>query len=94
MNARILGANQARLNVTWNGQNGDLLDAVAFDASDAEIKAWATEALRAGDIPGIAADRRAALHDFVIDRFNATPDIPYNRLFVRPKTPFGHAVRR
>jgi hypothetical protein len=89
MNARMLGANQARLNVTWRGQNGDLVDSVAYDATDAEVKAWAVEALRHGDVPGIAADRRASLDDFVVDRFRATDDVPYNRLFVRPKTPFG-----
>ncbi|MEQ1501227.1 MAG: hypothetical protein ABMB14_03310 [Myxococcota bacterium] len=91
MTVRIASADQARLNVTWNGQNGDLPDAVSFRASDAEIKAWAVEALRNGDVPGIAADRRATLDGFVVDRFSATREIPYNRLFVRPKTPFGRS---
>ena len=89
MNERIIDTTQARLNVTWSGQNGDLMEAVPFDASDREIKAWAVEALRGGDVPGIAADRDVNLDDFVVDRFPATEEIPYNRLFVRPKTPFG-----
>jgi hypothetical protein len=89
MNERMIDITQARLNVTWSGQNGDLMDAVPFDASDREIKAWALEALRGGDIPGIAADRAANLADFVVDRFPATEEMPHNRLFVRPKTPFG-----
>lgn len=89
MNQRIVGAHEARLNVTWNGQNGDLPHNVRFDATDAEIKAWVLESLRSGDIQGIAADRAADLDDFVVDRFPATDEMPYNRLFVRPKTPFG-----
>ncbi|HHO53964.1 MAG TPA: hypothetical protein ENK18_24610 [Deltaproteobacteria bacterium] len=89
MNQRMIGASQARLNITWDGQNGDLPDSVPFDASDAEIKAWASEALRGGGVPGVTAARRADLQDFVIDRFPATDEMPYNRLFVRPKTPFG-----
>jgi hypothetical protein len=89
MTARMFRADQARLNVTWKGQNGDLPDAVAFGASDAEIKQWAREALRTGGIPGIKLDPQADLRDFVIDRFPASADIPYCRLFARPKTPFG-----
>lgn len=89
MAARMFRADQARLNITWKGQNGDLPDAVAFEATDAEIKRWATEALRTGGIPGIGADPHANLEAFVIDRFSATAEIPYNRLFARPKTPFG-----
>ena len=88
MNDRI-DARQARLNLTWDGQNGDLPDTVPFDASDAELKAMAAEALRHGDVPGVAADPRADLTDFVVDRFAPTADIPWPRVFVRPKTPFG-----
>ncbi|MCA9491706.1 MAG: hypothetical protein KC621_17365 [Myxococcales bacterium] len=83
--------NEARLNVTWNGQNGDLADAVPADATDAEVLAWATEAVRSGSIAGVAADRRVDLTGFVVDRFPATRELPYPRLFVRPKTPFGAA---
>lgn len=89
MTARMFRADQARLNVTWKGQNGDLPDSVAFGATDAEIKRWATEALRTGGIPGITADPCANLDGYVVDRFSATAEIPYPRLFCRPKTPFG-----
>lgn len=89
MAARMFRADQARLNVTWKGQNGDLPDAVAFDATDAEIKGWAREALKTGGIPGIKADPCADLKDFVVDRFSASTEIPYCRLMLRPKTPFG-----
>lgn len=78
----------ARLNITWKGQNGDLLDQVAYDLSDADIKRIATEAVQAG-IPGIAADPAANFNDFVVDRFAANDEVPDNRLMLRPKTPFG-----
>ena len=78
----------ARLNVTHAGANGDLPDMVNSDATDEQIKIWATEAVRAG-IPGIPADPNADFGDFVVDRFAATADVPYARLLLRPKTPFG-----
>jgi len=84
-----LPENAARLNVTWAGQNGELPDPVPFDANDADIKQMVTEALRAGDVPGVTADANANLQDFVVNRYNATAEVPYNRVFIRPKTPFG-----
>jgi len=80
--------NQARVNVTFGGENGDLPDPVFFDASDADIKTWVTEAVVNGSIPGIPAARDADFTDFVVDRFAANAEQP-NRIFVRPKTPFG-----
>lgn len=79
----------ARLNVTWAGANGDLPDAVPYDATDQHLKAMATEAIVGGYIPGIPADRAVNLTDFVVDRFPATAEIPQHRIFIRPKTPFG-----
>jgi len=86
---RILGAQNARLNVTYNGQQGDLPDEVPYDLSDAEVRRIAQEALTQG-IPGVTADPKADLRDFVVDRFPSREDVPYNRLSLRPKTPFGH----
>jgi hypothetical protein len=83
-----IGAHEARVNVTWNGQNAELPDPVAFDATEGDIKQWVTEAVRAG-IPGIRADPAADFHDFVVDRFAASDATPYNRVMIRPKTPFG-----
>jgi hypothetical protein len=88
-NTMWLRATEARLNVTWNGQNGDLADAVSYAATDMELKTWAMEAIRSGTIAGIRADLRCDLSDFVVDRFTAGGEVPYNRVFVRPKTPFG-----
>jgi hypothetical protein len=82
-------ANAARLNITWSGSNGDLPDAVPYDASDADLKQMATEAVVNGDVPGIGADAGVDLNDFIVDRFNSTDEIPYARVFIRPKTPFG-----
>lgn len=79
----------ARMNITWAGRNGDLPDPVRDTASDVEILAWAAEAIRDGGVTGIPADRAVDLRDFVVDRFEATAAIPYPRIFVRPKTPFG-----
>lgn len=84
----VINANEARLNVTWAGSNGDLPDPVPFDSGDGDIKAWATEAVRNG-VPGIPADATADFSDFVVDRFTATADVPVNRVLLRPKTPFG-----
>lgn len=85
----VIAANQARVNVTWAGKNGDLPDPVSFDATDGDVKQWITEAVRNGNVPGIDGDPTADFKDFVVERYNATADVPYNRLFVRPKTPFG-----
>ncbi len=87
----MLHENEARLNITWAGQNGDLPDAVAYDSTDADVRQWVTEAVRHGDVPGIAADPAADFSDFVVDRFAANDTRPYNLIQVRPKTPFGGA---
>lgn len=81
-------ADEALLNITFNRQNGFLPDPVPFDMSDDELKFAATEVVHAG-IPGIAAAPEADFGDYVIDRFPATEDRPYNLLMMRPKTPFG-----
>ena len=78
----------ARLTITYNGQQGDLPDMVPYDADDRDIKQMATESLRDGYVPGIDAVD-ADFGDFVVDRFPARDDVPYNRLSLRPKTPFG-----
>jgi hypothetical protein len=80
---------EARVNITYGGQNGDLPDPVMFQSTDADIKAWVTEAVRTGGIPGIAAAPNADFGDFVVDRFVATEVRPHHLISVRPKTPFG-----
>lgn len=81
--------NEARVNVTWDGQNGDMPAPVARDSGDGDIKQWVTEAVQNGTVPGIAEDANADFTDFVVDRFNPTEARPYHAIFLRPKTPFG-----
>lgn len=87
--AEVIRADEARLNITWQRNNGDLPDPVSFDAADGDILQWAAEAVRGGNVPGIPADPAVDLRDFVVRRFAATADVPFNRLAIHPKTPFG-----
>lgn len=89
MTTNLLRPHEARLNITWAGDNGDLPDPVGWDLSDEEVRQIALEAVQTGGVPGIAADAGVDMSDFVVDRFGASDEVPYNRLFVRPKTPFG-----
>lgn len=82
-------AGMAKLNITWRGSNGELPDPVAYDSTDAMLKQMAEESVRGGYVPGIQADAAVDFADFVVDRFPATGDVIYNRIFIRPKTPFG-----
>ena len=47
------------------------------------------EAVQNGDVPGIAADPDANFTDFVVDRFRSTGEEDWNKIHIRPKTPFG-----
>jgi hypothetical protein len=83
-------AYEAKVNVTYKGQNGDLPDPVNFESTNGDVLGWVAEAIHTGSIPGINADPTANLADFVVDRFASDPQIrPYNLLQIRPKTPFG-----
>jgi len=79
---------EARVNVTWNGHNGDLPQTVPFDATDDQVREFAREAVQGG-IPGITADYAANFAGFVVDRYAATAEVPYARLMLRPKTAYG-----
>ena len=81
--------NEAMVNVTWNGNNGDLPDPVNYDSTDADILQMVQEAVRTGGVPGIPADQNATFTNFVVDRFGATEARPNKLISIRPKTPFG-----
>jgi hypothetical protein len=81
--------NEAKLNITWRGNNGDLRDPIFFNATDGDIKAWATEAVSSGSVPGIPADPDVDFADFMVDRFRPTEQRPENLVMLRSKTPFG-----
>lgn len=85
----LIAANEARVNVTWAGENGDLVDPVSVDATDADVRQWVTEAVRTGGVAGVPADAAADFHNFVIDRFAPNDIRPFNLIQLRPKTPFG-----
>jgi hypothetical protein len=86
---RVIQDNEARVNVTWKQQNGELPDPVFRDAAEGDIKGWVTEAVRNGGVPGIEADRDADFRDFVVDRFPPTEARPHHLIQIRPKTAFG-----
>jgi hypothetical protein len=79
----------APLNITYENQNGSLADPVLFDSEDSAIKQMAAEAIMSGSVRGIAGGEMPDLSDYVVDRISETSDIPYPRLLIRPKTPFG-----
>lgn len=91
---RVIKDDEARVNVTWKNNNGDLPDPVFRDSSEGDIRGWVTEAVRNGGVPGIAADRDANFADYVVDRFPPTEARPYNLIQVRPKTAFGWSNMR
>lgn len=82
----------AKLNLTWYGQNGDLPDFVDYDGHDDVLKAIAKEAVETGGVPGVTVNGMVDLDNFVVDRFPATEDLPA-RVFIRPKVPFGGSAR-
>jgi len=86
---QLIQENEARLNVTYGGQNGDLPDAVSIETTDGDIKTMATEAVAGGGIPGIPTDARADFGDFVVERYPPTEDRTHHLIQLRPKTEFG-----
>ncbi len=85
---------EARVNVTYDGQNFELPDAVQFGAADGDIKGWVAEAIRTGSVPGVRANPDVDLTNFVVDRYEA-PASPspgqraWNMVMIRPKTAYG-----
>lgn len=82
-------ADMARLNITYRRQNGDLRDLVRSDLTNDQVCRIAQEAIRAGNVPGIAKDEFADLQDFVAEPVLPTAEYPYHRYLLHPKTPFG-----
>jgi hypothetical protein len=79
----------AKLNITYAGMNGDLEDPIPFDMTDDEIIELATEAVQSNSVPGIDEVSDVSFVDFVVERFEATDAVPFARILLRPKTPFG-----
>jgi len=85
----------ARLMVTYQGVQGDYPDLVDYNSTAEDVKQIITESIRTGFIPNIPANPNinpTELQDHVLDRFEATAELP-PRLVLRPKTPFGSLSR-
>jgi hypothetical protein len=83
-------AGEAMVTVTVGGQQGDF-GPVRFDATDADIKRWAAEAVTAGVVAGVDA-QSANFDDTVVERFAARDGLP-DRLMLRPKMPVYGCVQ-
>lgn len=81
---------EAIVNVTHAGQNFNLPDPVTRDATDQQVRGWATEAIRNGTVAGLAADVAANFDDYVIERMPPNDQRPHALIMLRPKVPFGH----
>lgn len=86
--SNVINNDEARVNITYNGQNGDLPDTVHVQSSDRDLRTWVSEAIASGSVPGISASR-ASFRDHIVDRFGPTKTRPYSLIQLRPKTPFG-----
>lgn len=86
--SNVINDNEARVNITYNGQNGDLPDTVHVLSTDGDLRNWVSEAIATGSVPGINASR-ASFRDHIVDRFGPTGTRPYSLIQLRPKTPFG-----
>lgn len=74
------------INITWQGQSGNYLVHMDPGVDDNTIKNICEEAVRSGEVPGIAPNiPRHAFANFVVDRFGGEQP----RFVVRPKVPFG-----
>ena len=77
------------LNITWSGVSADTDVDFDTNVSDRDVKRVAVELVRSGGVPGLHVRTLAgdAFDHFVVDRFD-TPE-GGQRLFLRPKVPFG-----
>ncbi len=92
----ILGADEARVNITFGGQNADLPQTVSRFASPADVKRWVEEALRTGSVPGMPAVAGNETFDgFTVDPLmEPIEGRPYAMFAFRPQTKFGTLPRK
>jgi hypothetical protein len=74
------------LNITYNGLSADYPLDVQVALSDADVKRIAVEVVRAGGLRGLQVPdmNDNAFDNFVVDRFDHG-----DRIYLRPKVPFG-----
>ena len=85
----FVNPNEARVNLTWGGQNYDLSDPVLYDIPEVTLKGVLAEIIRSGG-DGITADQDVGpMADYVVTRHEPTAARPHRLITVRPKTAFG-----
>lgn len=83
----ILGDQMAQLIIALDGELGECPDLIPYDAPEADIKRWATEAVAGGTIPGIDP-QDVDFTNFTVQRLPAKDGLP-DRVMIRPKTEVG-----
>lgn len=81
----------AILNITYHGMSGDAPGEIDEGATDTDIRRFAEEIVRSGEIPGlqISGLEEGAFDGFVVDRLSDPTGKA--RFYLRPKVPFGVA---
>ncbi len=79
------------LNITYQGQNADYDLSIDTAVSDADIRRIAAEVVRSGGVRGLHVPdlQNEAFDGFVVDRVRAPGG--EERIYLRPKVPFGCA---
>ena len=79
----------AVLNITYNGLSADYPLDLDYDLTDADVRRIALEVVRSGGIRGlqIANLDERAFDNYVVDRFDGREG--GQRIYLRPKVPFG-----
>jgi len=81
----------AILNITYNGLSVDYTAAVDDRLNDHDVRRVATELIRSGDLPGlhIAHLPDGAFDAYIVDRLRSAQGRGAQRIYLRPKVPFG-----
>ena len=81
----------AVLNITYRGVSADAPVDIGYEMTDDDVRRIAVELVRSGGVPGFELDLPDDAFDaFVVDRFDTTEG--GERLYLRPKVPFGAPV--
>jgi hypothetical protein len=83
------------INITYNGISVDYPLEVDHRLSDHDVRRIAIEVVRSGHVKGLHLSnlKSNAFDSFVVDRTHA-PQIGGERIYLRPRVPFGAASGR
>ena len=83
----------AILNITYQGHSADYELAIDFATTDADIRRIAVEVVRSGGAKGLFLPNlpHNAFVSFVVDRLTGPGG--EQRIYLRPKVPFGAVIR-